>query len=299
MTSVGVVIVTYRGGESVAVGLDAIRRASDRLDEDAQLSVVVVDNASRDGTVERIRQNVPWVSLIELPRNVGFAAACNVGIARSQGADLLVLLNPDVEVRDDFLSRLVALEWRSDVAAVGPAVLDGRGQVEQSARGFPRAGTALLGRTSLLARVWPTSPLLRRDLRATPDEGARAVDWVSGACMVVPRERFQSVGPLDGGYFMYWEDADWCRRACDAGYSVIYDPTLVVTHRQGASSRYRSAATIISFHRSALRYWRKHVARSPASTAAAAVALGGRCALKLIALGVSRTLTRGRTGAEP
>ncbi|MCW3069641.1 MAG: glycosyl transferase, family 2 [Solirubrobacterales bacterium] len=299
MTSIGVVIVTYRGGETVAVGLDALRCARDKLDANSDVSVVVVDNASRDGTVERIRQTAPWVNLVELPRNVGFAAACNVGIARSQDAGLVVLLNPDVEVRDDFLARVVALEWRSDIAAVGPAVLDGRGQVEQSARGFPSARTGLLGRTSLFARIWPTSPLLRRDLRATPEEGARPVDWVSGACMVVPGERFQSVGPLDSGYFMYWEDADWCRRASYAGYSVIYDPTLVVTHRQGASSRSRSAATIISFHCSALRYWRKHVSRSPVSTTAAAVALGMRCALKLIALGARRTLAGGRRRVEP
>jgi hypothetical protein len=110
--------------------------------------------------------------------------------------------------------------------------------------------------------------------------------------MIVPSERFESVGPLDAGYFMYWEDADWCRRARAKGFSVLYDATLVVTHRQGSSSRYRSAATIIAFHRSALRYWRKHVARSPVSSAAAAAALGARCLLKLFALVVRRGLTR-------
>jgi GT2 family glycosyltransferase len=255
---------------------------------------VVVDNASRDGTVERIRRAAPDATLVELRRNVGFAAACNVGVERSRGADLVVILNPDVEVRHDFFSRLLTLPWDLDVAARGPAIVDGRGRLEQSARGFPRARTGLLGRASLLARLWPSSPLLRRELRATADERAKAVDWVSGACMIVPAERFESIGTLDAGYFMYWEDADWCRRAHNAGYSVIYDPSIVVTHRQGASSRYRSAAATIAFHRSALRYWRKHVASSPVSVSAAAAALTTRCLFKLMALGVRRAVGAGR-----
>ena len=102
--------------------------------------------------------------------------------------------------------------------------------------------------------------------------------------MIVPAEQFRSVGLLDAGYFMYWEDADWCHRAYVKGLSVLYDPTLVAVHRQGSSSRHRPVATIIHFHRSALRYWRRNVARSSLSTAAAAVALGARCAIKLTAL---------------
>ncbi|HEX5225901.1 MAG TPA: hypothetical protein VFW29_12305, partial [Solirubrobacteraceae bacterium] len=87
-------------------------------------------------------------------------------------------------------------------------------------------------------------------------------------------------------------DADWCRRAHDLGLAVVYEPALVVRHAQGASSRERPAATTIAFHRSALRYWRKHVARSPFSVAAAALALGARCVLKLLAVGVRGVLAR-------
>jgi N-acetylglucosaminyl-diphospho-decaprenol L-rhamnosyltransferase len=299
VTRIGVVMVTYRGGEIVARTLDALARARDELTVDSALDVVIVDNASRDGTIDRVRQRAPWACLIESPRNVGFAAACNLGIGRSWQADVIVLLNPDVEVPADFLVRLSELDWPSQIAARGPAIFDERGQLEQSARGFPRARTALLGRSSWLARARPTSRLLRRDLLADPDEGARVVDWVSGACMIIPTERFRSVGMLDEGYFMYWEDADWCRRASTSGYSVVYDPALVVTHRQGASSRYRSAATTISFHRSALRYWRLNVARSRASTAVAAVALAIRCVSKLIALATRRVIARAARSAEP
>lgn len=294
-------MVTYRGGDIVSRTLDALARARDELAAaaDSALDVVIVDNASRDGTIDRVRQRAPWACLIESPGNVGFAAACNLGIERSLQADLIVLLNPDVEVPADFFVSLGGLDWPLRIAARGPAIFDERGQLEQSARGFPRARTALVGRSSLLARARPTSRLLRRDLLADPDEGARVVDWVSGACMIIPTERFRSVGTLDEGYFMYWEDADWCHRARTAGYSVIYDPALVVTHRQGASSRYRWAATTISFHRSALRYWRLNVARSRASTVLAAVALAIRCVLKLIALATRRVIARLARRAEP
>jgi GT2 family glycosyltransferase len=291
---IGVVMVTFRGGDTVTRALDALMRARERLDARAELAAVIVDNASNDGTADRVRERAPWANLIALTQNMGFAAACNIGIGLTRDADLIVLLNPDVEVRADFLARLVTLDWPAELAARGPAILDERGAPEQSARGFPRAQTALLGRTSLLARIRPTSRLLQRDLLADPDAGARVVDWVSGACLIVPAERFHSVGLLDEGYFMYWEDADWCRRAHARGYSVIYDPTLVVTHRQGSSSRYRQVAATASFHRSALRYWRTNVARSPASTAAAAAALAVRCALKLVALAMRGMVARVR-----
>jgi GT2 family glycosyltransferase len=226
--------------------------------------------------------------VVELSRNRGFAAGCNVGISRLEGSEVVVLLNPDVEVRADFLVRLSRIEWLPQIAARGPAVFDPHGHVEQSARGFPRARTALLGRSSLLARLRPGSRLLRRELVADPSSGAQLVDWISGACLIAPPERFRAVGALDEGFFMYWEDADWCRRARDLGYRVLYDPALVVVHRQGSSSEERRLASTIAFHRSAYRYWRLHVARSPVSRLAGAAALTVRCVLKLVALALGR-----------
>src|SRR5437588_12740395 len=98
MTKIGVVTVTFRGGQSVARTFDALARARDRLGAGAELVAVIVDNASQDGTIDRIREHAPWANVIELPRNVGFAAACNIGIGHSLDADVIVLLNPDVEV---------------------------------------------------------------------------------------------------------------------------------------------------------------------------------------------------------
>jgi N-acetylglucosaminyl-diphospho-decaprenol L-rhamnosyltransferase len=296
VTRIGVVTITFRGGDIVSRALDALTRARGKLEAGSELVGVIVDNASLDGTAERVREHAPWAELIELPRNIGFAAACNLGVGRVGQADLIVLLNPDVEVPVDFFTHLAELDWAPTVGARGPAIVDERGELEQSARGFPRAQTAIFGRTSLLACVRPGSRLLRHDLLADPDAGARVVDWVSGACMIVPAERFRSVGLLDEGYFMYWEDADWCYRARARGYSVIYDPALAVTHHQGSSSRDRWVATTIAFHRSAFRYWRLHVARFPLSTAAAGLALALRCVMKLISLATRRTIRAALSG---
>jgi N-acetylglucosaminyl-diphospho-decaprenol L-rhamnosyltransferase len=292
VTRIGVVMVTFRGGDAVTRALDALARAGDQLDAETELDVVVVDNASGDGTVERVRRHAPWARLLESPRNLGFAAGCNLGVGRLRGSDLIVLLNPDVEVRADFLARLAALDWPSYVAARGPAVLDDDGRLEQSARGFPRARTGVLGRSSWLARAHPDSRLLRADLVADRSAGARTVDWVSGACMIAPAKMFATVGPLDDGYFMYWEDADWCLRASRLGYRVLYEPALVVVHHQGSSSAERWVTTTIAFHRSAFRYWRVNVSRSAISLVAGALALTIRCALKLAAQALRRTIVR-------
>jgi GT2 family glycosyltransferase len=235
-----------------------------------------------------------------MPHNLGFAAGCNAGIELAADADVIALINPDVAVREDFFERLAKLQWPDELGARGPLVLSCSGDVEQSARGFPGARTALFGRTSLLSRIFSGSQAARRELRADPSAGAVKVDWVSGATLIAPRSRFETVGPLDAGYFMYWEDADWCRRAHDAGMRIEYEPTLVVEHLQGSSSRSHRLATTVAFHRSAFRYWRMHVARNPVSLGAAAVALTLRCALKLSALAASSVLDRRRgTSATP
>jgi N-acetylglucosaminyl-diphospho-decaprenol L-rhamnosyltransferase len=298
MTTLGVVMVTFRAGEAATRALSALRRAGEALDDGARLVAVVVDSASGDDTIDRIRRVAPWAELVALQQNVGFAAGCNNGIRRLANADVIILLNPDVELRSDFLARLVALEWPDTVAARGPAILDAHGRLEQSARGFPGVRTAFLGRASLLARARPGSRLLRRDLRADRDAGPQEVDWVSGACMIAPAARFRTIGLLDEGYFMYWEDADWCWRARQRGYRVMYEPSLVATHHQGSSSRYRAVATTIAFHRSAFRYWRTNAARSRASVAAAGAALATRCSMKLIGLAARRGIARARGGGR-
>ncbi len=283
------ITVTYRGGESAQLWAQALAASQRRAPPGAvQLTAIAVDNASGDGTANSLRQAAPWVKVIEMAYNAGFAAGCNAGIRHAGDVDVVVLINPDVLVHESFLTVLATLDWPADLAARGPLVLSADGQVEQSARSFPRPATALFGRTSLLARLRPDATAVRRELRAVPNAGTSDVDWVSGACLLIASDRLERVGWLDPGYFMYWEDADWCRRAQDAGLRVAYEPALAVTHWQGTSSRSRPVLTTIAFHRSAHRYWRLHAARSRRSVVVAGCLLSARCLVKLASVALSR-----------
>lgn len=285
---VRVIAVTYRAGDAVeawATSLEAAWRARAGTADD-RLVVIAVDNASPDDTPARLRARAPFVTLLAQPANRGFASGCNAGLRASEPGEVVVVMNPDVTLSEDFFRVLGGLEWPASLAVRGPRVVGQEGAVEQSARTFPTLATGLFGRTSLLARLFPRSAPARRQLLARPDSGAADVDWISGACMVAPHERWTAVGPFDERYFMYWEDADWCRRAHDLSLRTRYEPSLVVSHWQGSSSAYRPLATIVAFHVSAWRYHRKHGPRGLARDAVSAAGLLGRAALKLaLALG--------------
>lgn len=196
-------------------------------------------------------------------RNVGFAAAVN-HVVRSTNAPYVFLVNPDCSFIMPVLSPLVAfMEREPTVAAVGPKILNEDGSVQGSARAFPDFSTVFFGRNSLLTRWLPDHRLARRNIRTrektTPE--ALAVDWVSGACVLVRRAALDQVGLLDERFFMYWEDADWCRRMWRAGYRVVYWPHVAVMHRGGTSAHQSFFLATTWFHRSAFRLYVKY--RSP------------------------------------
>lgn len=292
-----IVSVTYRAGDAVTAWVTSLAVAWDRRDrtEADRIVIVAVDNASPDQTPMLLEAHAPFVTLLAQPCNRGFAAGCNLGLQTAQSGEIVVVMNPDVEVAEDFFRVLSGLDWPADLAVRGPQVLGRDGEIEQSARAFPTLMTALVGRTSVLARLFPDSPAVRRQLLARPDAGPVDVDWISGACMIAPHGTWAEVGHFDEGYFMYWEDADWCRRARDHGLRVRYEPTLVVRHRQGSSSSFRPLATIVAFHRSAWRYFRRHARRQPARDVVVAAGLAMRAALKILLALVRRH--RGDGGA--
>ncbi len=234
------------------------------------------------------------VRLIRNPKNVGFAKACNQGIAASKG-DLLVLINPDTVVSAGFFDRMGEF-FESDysVGVAGPRVLDPGGSLQLSARKELSMVSGLLGRTSFLTRLFPKSSLVKSQFPSvTESTYPTAVDWVSGACMVVRRQTLDKVGPLDERFFMYFEDADLCRRVREAGWSVYYLPEVVVVHRAGGSTRSRPRA-IWDLHKSAFLYHRKHGTHGPLNIYSLLVLLGltGRALAKLA--GSSARVARGR-----
>lgn len=291
---VRVITVTYRAGDAIAAWAESLEAAwatRPRTGND-RLVVIAVDNASPDDTPARLRGRSPFITLLAQPANRGFAAGCNVGLRTCEPGEIVVVMNPDVCVSEDFFRVLAGLDWPVYLAVRGPRVLAWDDTIEQSARTHPTLATGLFGRTSLLARLFPRSAPVRRQLLARPHAGPADVDWVSGACMIAPHEVWTAVGPFDEGYFMYWEDADWCRRAHDRGLHVRYEPSLLVRHRQGSSSSYRPIATIVIFHRSAWHYHRTHGRSGLAQDVLAGAGLVVRAAVK-IALALAQRFRHG------
>jgi GT2 family glycosyltransferase len=214
--------------------LDACLRSLDAGRGALSAEVWVVDNASRDGSAERVRASCPSVGLIENRENVGFARACNQALRRAGGRYFL-LLNPDTIVPPGALEALVeAMDAHRDAAVSSPLLLNTDGSPQPCWARFPSLTSELCGRLDRTQSPYPLADFADPARRA----GMRpfAADWVGGACFLVRAEAVRAVGLLDEGFFLYGEEADWCRRFGQAGWNVLLVPSVTVMHRGGASS---------------------------------------------------------------
>jgi GT2 family glycosyltransferase len=259
VTQLSVVIVNFNAGEALATTLASLEPGLTEFAWEA----VVVDNASTDASERVVEQAGPRVRLLRQDRNVGFARGVNAGLAATT-APLVLVLNPDCALRPGAVAALGhVLEAHPDAAVAGPRILNPDGSIQESARGDPNLLTGLFGRTTLLSRLAPNLGAVRRNLaaRRAIDTGVESalVDWISGACMLARREALAAVGGFDERYFLYWEDADLCRRLRAAGWTARYVPHAVVVHRVGGSSQSVRRLAIRAFHQSAYRYYVTHV----------------------------------------
>ncbi|MEZ5286857.1 MAG: glycosyltransferase family 2 protein [Vicinamibacterales bacterium] len=272
-----IVVVGFRAYDELDRCLASIAR------HDPDTPVVVVDHQASATESARLRARYPGVRYEPRERNPGFGAGVNDAARLVPGAHL-VLLNPDCELTGPLASPLLGvLDEMPRVGIAGALVRESDGRVQASARRFPDVTTGLGGRTSWLSRVVPDNPLTRRNLTTDPDAGIRTVDWVSGACMAIRRDAFDALGGFDERFFLYWEDADLCRRAAAAGWTTVYAPVAEVVHVTGRASRHAPTRSRWAFHRSALRYYWKH--GSPWARVAApvvAVALAARFVVRSV-----------------
>jgi len=198
--------------------------------------VVVVDNASRGPGLADLRARCPGVRWLLNRENVGYARAVNQGFAAAP-ADFHLVLNPDIVVAPGAVDELLAFaEARPRAGIVGPQLLNEDGSVQDSCRRFYTFRVLLLRRT-FLGRLWPRTRAVDAHLMRDFDHrGERAVDWVLGGCMLARRTALERVGPLDGRFFLYFEDVDWCFRMWQAGWEVLYCPGARFTHRHRRQS---------------------------------------------------------------
>jgi N-acetylglucosaminyl-diphospho-decaprenol L-rhamnosyltransferase len=281
--STTVVLVNFNSGAHLEACLRSISAHAPAV------AVLVVDNASQDGSEAAAEGRSPQVTLLRNATNFGFAHAVNQAFAATR-SDFVLILNPDGVLFADALPALEGeLARHPECAIAGPAILDEDGTLQGSVRGDPTMLTGLFGRTTLMTRLFPNSRLARSNIRTSgADDQSREADWVSGACMLARRSAVEAVGGLDERYFLYWEDADLCRRLRSRGYTTRYVPAGRVMHVGGRSSQSVRGVAIRAFHHSAFRYYATHVARNPLTKAIAWLLLTGRCQWKLLANRVAR-----------
>jgi len=251
MPRLDIIIVTYNAGEDLNRCLASLASPAPSTSHE----IIVVDNASADGSIDVARR---WrgVRAIAAPANVGFSRANNIGIRASSG-ELVLLLNADTIVRPGAIDALVAaLDRRPDVAVIGPRLVDARGRAELSFGAM--IGPLNEARQKLLwhghAAEWPLlASYVEREARRP-----KAVDWVSGACLLVRRADAEAVGLLDERFFMYTEDVDFCASIRARGRKVLFFPDAEIVHLRGRSAAAAPQATQAAYRRSQLAFYEKH-----------------------------------------
>lgn len=236
------------------------------------MTVQVVDNDSRDGTVEMVRRSFPEVRLVAAQRNLGFSTASNVGIRRGD-APFVLCLNPDTRMTAGALDRLLELmKSRPEIGICGCRLELEDGRLDHAAkRSFPTPLSALghftgVGRTRTLGRF--------SDYRA-PTVTAGPIDAVNGAFMLCRRSALDQLGLFDEGFWMYMEDLDLCYRFAEAGWITWYEPTVKVIHiKAGTSGSLRSLRLNYAFHYGMFRFYRKHYAPTRTRLANSLIYLG-------------------------
>jgi N-acetylglucosaminyl-diphospho-decaprenol L-rhamnosyltransferase len=256
-----IVILNYNTREHLRTCLESLRveGSTSFSGGTIEAEVFVVDNASVDGSAEMVTADFPWVTLVRSPRNGGFAHGNNQALQRAAG-DAILVLNPDTLMPRGGIAQLIAtLAQHPEAGVIGPKLLKPDGSIHLACRrSFPTPSVAFY-RLSGLSRVFPSSPRFGRyNLTYVDPDRPIEVDSVCGACLLVRRTVVERVGLLDERFFMYGEDLDWCLRTRQAGWTVRYEPSIVVQHQHGAASRKRAVRTTYHFFRAMDLFYRKH-----------------------------------------
>ncbi len=247
--TLSIVIVNYNAQKHLENCLESLTSSPPAIAHD----IIVVDNASVDGSVEAVRTRWPAITLIEQPSNMGFSAGNNAGIRASAGT-LILLLNNDTIVPAGAIDALTAqLLAHPDAAVAGPRLVDETGRVEVS---FGRMISPLNEVRQKLTMTLHGLGVARSVERST--RRTRYVDWVSGACLLVRRADAEQAGLLDERYFLYTEDVDFCAAVRAQGRRVLFTPAAEIVHLRGRSRSTAPKAANAAYRRSQIAFYDKH-----------------------------------------
>lgn len=224
----------------------------------SNFEIIVVDNASSDGSPDMVESEFPMFKLLRMKENLGFTGGHNLAI-EGRSRRHVALLNSDTIVHPGAIEGVMNLMLsKPEIGVVGPRLLNPDGSLQFSCRRFPNPIAAAF-RNTILGRWFPNNRFVKTYLMQdfNHDE-PREVDWVSGAALFIRGEVVDKIGGLDPTFFMYCEDTDFCKRVWQAGFKVMYLPQSVITHAIGKSTDKAANRMIVRFHRSMFRYFCKH-----------------------------------------
>ena len=254
-----IIIVNYNVKEFLQNLIYSIYKAGQKINYE----IIIVDNASDDGSVEFLREKFPDIKLIVNEKNLGFSKANNIGLSIAKGKYIL-LLNPDTIVQEDTFEKMINFfEQTSDAGMAGCKILNPDGTLQLACRrSFPGPWTSFCKVTGL-SNLFPGSRLFARyNLTYLDENQTYEVDAISGSFMMIKRETFEKVGKLDEQFFMYGEDLDWCYRVQKEGYKVYYVHDTQIIHYKGESTKRSSIDETKIFYNAMHLFVKKHFASS-------------------------------------
>jgi GT2 family glycosyltransferase len=220
--------------------------------------IIVVDNASADGSPEMIEARFPGIKLIRSGENLGFAKANNLAIRQCRGR-YISLVNPDVEVLPGCLDALADfLDQNPTVGNVGPRILNPDRTLQSSCRRYPTLWNNFCSAAGLATAFKKYRVFAGEHMLFFPHDRTAPVDVLVGCFWMVRREALEAAGLLDEGFFVYGEDVDWCRRCRNAGWEVVFFPGAEAIHARGGASAADPVTSAVTQQRSILYYWSKH-----------------------------------------
>lgn len=285
---VSILLVTYQSADDLPDCFASLPAAAGSLDT----QVIVVDNASRDGSADVAE--AAGATVIRNAGNPGLSTAINQGAEAADG-EWLFVLNPDTVLHEKSMQQLVErLASDPRIGVAGPNLVRPDGTTYPTGRRFPSLTMGVLH--ALLGGIWPSNPATRRYHMDELDRTtAQDVDWVSGSAMMIRREAFDAIGGFDSGYFMYFEELDFCLRLHRGGWRVVFDPEPTIMHKVGGSTKSAPYRKVINHHRSAVRFYRRRHSRSPlvVLTPLIALLLVARCVAVLAGVAIQQRRGRG------
>ncbi|MBI9070455.1 MAG: glycosyltransferase [Melioribacteraceae bacterium] len=259
MPDLSIIIVNYNVKEFVFNLINSLNKATKSFSSE----IIIIDNDSKDGSVEAIRKNHPDINLIASKENLGFGKANNLGLKISKGK-FICLINPDTIVQEDTFTKLFEFfESRNDVGMAGCKVLNPDGTLQLPCRrSFPGPWTSFTKVTGL-SKLFPNSKLFAKyNLTYLDENKSYEVDAISGSFMMLRREVYENIGGFDPQFFMYGEDLDLCFRTQQAGYKVFYVHTTQIIHYKGESTKRSSIDETKVFYNAMHLFVRKHLSSS-------------------------------------